>query len=87
MEQTKKCSHCKRILPVTEFYKNASKPDGFSSFCKECQNETQKKSQKKRDFHKGGNPDLALFTPRQLIEELKARGYTGELQYIQKIRM
>ena len=27
----------------------------------------------------GGNPDLASFTPRELIEELKARGYKGKL--------
>ena len=27
----------------------------------------------------GGNPDLAQFTPRELIEELKARGYKGKL--------
>jgi hypothetical protein len=27
----------------------------------------------------GGNPDLAPFTPRELIEELKAREYKGKL--------
>lgn len=33
------------------------------------------------------NPDLAQFTPRQLIAELKARGYTGELKYVQVINL
>jgi hypothetical protein len=30
------------------------------------------------------NPELARFSPRELIAELKARGYTGELKYTQK---
>lgn len=33
------------------------------------------------------NPELAKFTPRQLMDELKARGYSGELQYTQKIKL
>lgn len=33
------------------------------------------------------NPELAKFTPRHLMDELKARGYTGELQYTQKITL
>ena len=37
-----------------------------------------------RDF---SNPDLARFTPRQLMEELRARGYTGELKYVQVIKI
>lgn len=30
---------------------------------------------------------LAEFTPRQLIEELRARGYKGELQYVNIIKL
>lgn len=33
------------------------------------------------------NPQLAGFSPRELIEELKARGYTGELKYTQTIKL
>lgn len=33
------------------------------------------------------NPDLAKFTPRQLIEELRGRGYSGELKYTQTIKI
>ena len=29
------------------------------------------------------NPELAKFHPRELIAELKARGYSGELRYTQ----
>lgn len=31
------------------------------------------------------NKDLAKFTPRELMLELKARGYEGELIYIERI--
>lgn len=32
------------------------------------------------------NRDLAKFTPRELMLELKARGYVGELLYVEVIR-
>lgn len=35
----------------------------------------------------GGNPDLVNFTPRQLIEELRARGYKGKLIYTKEITL
>lgn len=33
------------------------------------------------------NPDLAVFTPKQLMDELRSRGYTGELKYVQVIKI
>lgn len=33
------------------------------------------------------NPELARFSPRELIAELKARGYTGELKFTQTISL
>lgn len=35
----------------------------------------------------GGNPQLADFTARELMEELKARGYRGQLEYTSKINL
>lgn len=35
----------------------------------------------------GGNPALADFTARDLMEELRARGYRGQLEYTSKINL
>ena len=37
--------------------------------------------------HRGGNPLLADFTARDLMEELRARGYRGQLEYTSKINL
>lgn len=89
MENFKKCSKCGRELPASEFWKNASTEDGLQTYCKECGN-VYAKNRKKTP---GGlnkiysNPELARFSPRELIAELKARGYTGELKFTQTISL
>jgi hypothetical protein len=35
---TKRCSHCKRELPLSQFYKDRSASDGFNHCCRECKN-------------------------------------------------
>lgn len=88
-ETTKICSGCNRELPLESFGRMASAPDGLSYRCKECVNAA------KREYHHSRkklrrvftNPDLANFTPRQLIDELKARGYSGELKITQTIKV
>lgn len=37
--ETKRCSMCKKKLPVNMFGKNKSRPDGMQSFCKPCMRE------------------------------------------------
>lgn len=81
--KTKKCPKCGRELQIDEFYTNKSSADGLQSWCKDC----QKERIRGRCINKGCNPELSQFTPRQLIEELRARGYSGEIQYVQKIKL
>ena len=78
MEKLKKCSKCGRELPVSEFWKNASTEDGLQTYCKEGGGNLKKIY---------SNLELAKFSPRELIAELKARGYTGELKYTQTISL
>ena len=33
------------------------------------------------------NPELAKFTPRQLQEELSARGFHGQLEFVMKAKL
>lgn len=70
--QQKKCSCCEQVLPITMFNKHGRSKDGYESICVQCKQNA-----------KGCNPKLVSFTPRDLMEELKARGYSGKLVYTQ----
>lgn len=78
----KRCAKCGKELPESEFYRNKKSLDGLQYYCKECTKQMVRKNPVG-----GGNPDLADFTPRQLIEELRARGYKGKLIYTKEITL
>lgn len=44
----KKCTVCKLIKPVTDFYKDKSRGDGFHSSCRNCSKEKNKKFSKEK---------------------------------------
>lgn len=81
---TKVCPKCGRELPTSEFNRCSAAKDGLQHSCRECQHKAQKKSSV-REIQKD-NP-LSAYTPRQLMAELKRRGYDGELFYVQKIKL
>lgn len=87
--ETKICKKCGSELSIDMFGRHKLSQDGLRNWCKECVNEDQHKRSKKVDKLKKvySNPELAKFKPRDLIEELKARGYTGELRFEQKITL
>lgn len=85
--KTKVCSCCNRELPIEKF-----KNDGFGrvrSICSECMGkkiaEGHRNRKKLRDFEEeiknAQTMRLQDFTPRELINELKRRGYEGKLTY------
>ena len=51
--QTKRCTKCKQIKPISEFYKDAAHKDGFRNYCKTCNrryNQTEKGKARKRCY-------------------------------------
>lgn len=93
--ETKICKKCGQELPLENFSKNAKMKDGLQNHCRACASEYsrqiwQKKKAKRKEnelieFEKKykvyTNRDLAKFTPRDLMLELKERGYEGELLF------
>ena len=86
--EEKKCKKCGEVLPLSEFPTNKNSKDGYSHLCKRCltENKRQPYVEKRKLFSDTDRP-LAKYTPRQLMEELKFRGYDGEITYVQKIRL
>ena len=100
-KKTKVCSRCRQEKSVEEFAKKKQSKDGLQYMCKDCMRELNRELYLKRkmnseDFPKESvsisnlhhvytNVELAKFKPKDLIAELRARGYTGELRYTQKI--
>ena len=86
--ETKICRICGEEKPITDFVKNNLYKDGYDTRCKACFNDYQKASYHVRKrTPKDGNPALADFTPRELIDELRARGYKGTLEYTKTITL
>lgn len=95
--ETKVCTKCGRELPIENFYTNKSLKGGHENCCKECKSAysrewARRRAAKKKEIENERiefekkykiytNKDLAKFTPRELMLELKARGYEGELLF------
>ena len=79
--QTKTCSKCGRTLSIENFYKRSRDGKPYS-YCKECV-KVLNAARRITPPPDSENP-LSVFTPRQLMQELKRRGYTGKL-YIQQV--
>lgn len=85
----KTCKECGKLLTLDHFRLTPLSADGHANICKECAK--QKRRQKKDEFiptpSGGGNAELAKFTPRELIEELRSRGYSGKLTITREIQV
>lgn len=67
-KETKKCSCCGKILPIEDFEIYGK---GRRSICRLCRRHESGVTEKFKDF-----------TARELIDELIARGYKGELRKV-----
>ena len=90
-QETKICKRCGRELPISNF--KTTRWGGRVSVCTECAtNKLRENKRKKLDEQKQKVEDvmaenrqlcLADFTPRELMAELKRRGYEGTLTYVE----
>lgn len=78
--KTKKCTKCGLELPLSEFVRSAKTKDGYQHVCKKCRADKRYKAQ-------GRDARLADFTPRDLMRELKMRGYEGTILFVQRINL
>lgn len=86
--ETKICRICGEEKPITDFAKHPQYKDGYDTRCKCCINAHRKTYYHAQKMtHKGGNSALADFSPRELIEELRTRGYKGTLQFTKTITL
>lgn len=93
--QTKMCSTCRRELPLSEFNKLSKSPDGHQYACRECQRKAVRANYEKKKAQRHAenvaipteNNPLSAFKPRELIQELRNRGYRGKLTYTHTIEL
>lgn len=84
--ETKVCKVCRQELPLSEFKKSPFTVNGIAT-CNKCVNDKIKKTKLLNRTRSDSNSELAKFTPRELIEELKSRGYKGKLYVTRTIEL
>lgn len=74
------CKICGKDKPEDMFYK--TRTGKCYPYCKECFNKKVRERRKLRQEEQVQQAgELSRYTPRELIEELKRRGYKGKLTY------
>ena len=85
--ETKVCKVCGVELPISEFKKTPMKLNGVDT-CNKCCARKSAEARLARRIEKsagGGKGELARFSARELIEELRTRGYRGKLSITTEI--
>lgn len=86
-DEFKRCSKCGEIKEYSKFNKSSSHKDGLQSYCKLCDREHGKLKNGSTGIYRNISEELQKFTDKQLISELKQRGYNGELKKLVKIEI
>ena len=89
--ETRVCKCCGRELPVENFTRGGF---GLLKTCKECKGKIQRENQGKkkvneledmrRQLQEARAMRLKDFQPRELMIELRERGYEGTLTYVER---
>lgn len=88
--ESKRCECCGKVLPLDKFL--VSRKGNLFKICRDCATAKKVASYKhnrnaKKQEELERQTELSKFTPRELIEELRLRGYTGELKYTNVIKL
>lgn len=75
---TKVCKVCGNEYPI-EYFNKSSIGNGHVSVCKNCDKRNNRSGVPGLNAKSTENSPLKNFTPRQLMDELHARGYRGTL--------
>lgn len=86
MERVCKC--CGIQKPIEEFTMTRG---NYNHVCKECANKKKRETWDKKKVNRNLEEELANarklrladFTPRELMQELKRKGYEGKLTYVE----
>lgn len=86
MEATKlvRCTKCGNEYPLSQFPIDNRAKSGHRTICRDCFNARQAELYAQKKQSNSDNP-LAKFKSRELILELRNRGYSGELILTQKV--
>lgn len=88
--ESKRCECCGKVLPLDKFL--VSRKGNLFKICRDCATAKKVASYKhnrnvKKQEEQERQTELSKFTPRELIAELRLRGYTGELKYTNVIKL
>lgn len=72
-----------------QFSYNTVTEDGHATICKQCalQRRRSKDNTKPLEYLDNGDPKFAGITSRELLDELRRRGYSGVLKISREIRV
>lgn len=95
----KKCTKCGRELPLSMYHLRKSSKDGHSGMCKDCTRIYDKEraakkiaATKKRRAEKKAQSiplkaSISNLSDSELFDELKRRGYAGELHFTRVVNI
>ena len=64
----KKCTKCKIVKPLSEFYKNRTKSDGHDVLCRDCRKALYKPKNGRKPIH-----SIEDYTMQELLDEVRRR--------------
>lgn len=77
--ETKKCTKCKLILPITDFHKRGGKEKGYRSLCKSCSNKNSSLWYSKNKVYYNERKSIYRKNNRNLINTTYNKYYISRM--------